>query len=103
MKTIFLKQTRKHGFVPQAYSQFPPTGDFMARMDFIPWFGTTQALFFHLENNGLRFYVSTVGNPHVEGIYVDTLNKSVAHVQRGDLCRFTIAQSPLGGLPSPPD
>ncbi|GAB1253676.1 hypothetical protein [Desulfovibrio falkowii] len=96
MKSIFLKQTRRLGFDHQAYSQFPPTGEFLARMDFISWFGTTQAVFFHLESNGLRFYVTTVGNPHVEGIYVDTLNKFVAHVQRGDLCRFTIAQSPLG-------
>lgn len=96
MKSIFLKHARRRGFDPQAYSQFPPTGDFMARMDFVSWLATTQALFFRLESNGLRFYVATMGNPYVESIDVDTVNKFVAHVQRGDLCRFIIAQSPLG-------
>lgn len=96
MNPIFLEQAQEQGFNHQAYSQFPPTGEVMARMDFISWFCTTQVFFFRQVGSGIRFYVRIGVHPHIESMSVDALSKFIPHVQRGDLCRFRITQSSIG-------
>lgn len=57
MRVLSFDEVREKGFEPNVYSQYPPTGEILARVDFMAWRVTTQILYFHQEGSGIRYFI----------------------------------------------
>lgn len=97
MRVFLVDEAREKGFEPNTYSQYPPTGEMLARIDFMAWRVTTQILYFRQEGSGVRYFIPLHSTPKTEGMTPYAMNALFPYLQQGDLCRLVILQTDSGG------
>ncbi len=98
MEVCTVENARSMGFEAQGYSQYPPLGEVLARIDFLAWLGWGEkGLFFRQDGSDVRYYVPlSLGSEAGMDKYASMT--FFQYAQRGDLCRLSIAPNGVGGF-----